>query len=537
MSRALTTLLFLLAMASAREAVAASFDCGKAATRTEKQICADPVLSRLDEQLDDAYRTAQHRVASRPALRDAQRKWLATRRDACEDSACLRKAYLDRIEALLDERTANPSTETLETSATRAREPYAAPPGESCDGFPRLPIGMAKGMCAGLVAGPTTADPTRRIRMPRSLLELDANTWLVSDLGGWVGKNGTIWRLRVAKGKATVVEPLIAGLQLPHTLALGPDNLVYASEMGRIFRFDPKAADPSATIETVISNLPDNRLHANRHPIASFTFDQDGALLVNVGAPSDQCMDKEGKARGTTCPESENGDQAASLRRYPAESPGRYSAKFEVYARGLRNSVALARHPSGTIVQGENSYDFDSRLSPYEELNVIERGKNYGWPYCFDNDATSPAWKGSAVAKCTVATTFAAPTLLLPPHASPLALAWYHGGMFPALEGKLLVTWHGFRSVGGRIAAFDVDAKGVPKRTPHATFPTWGGAPVPYPSPNSASATILTTQWDKVVGLRPQGSPVGLAIASDGAIWTTDDRAGLVIRIAADERQ
>jgi glucose/arabinose dehydrogenase len=324
-------------------------------------------------------------------------------------------------------------------------------------------------------------------------------------------------------------------LQLPHTLAWGPDNWIYASEMGRIFRFDPKAANPAATAETVVSNLPDNRLHANRHPIASFIFDQDGALLVNVGAPSDQCTGKDGKAQAATCPESEGGDQAASLRRYAMEAPGKYSAKFEVYARGLRNSIALARHPSGTIVQGENSYDFDLRLSPYEELNIIERGRNYGWPYCFDNDATSPAWKGTAVAKCTDKTTFAAPALLLPPHASPLALAWYHGDLFPALEGKLLVTWHGFRSVGGRIVAFDVDAKGVPKPAPHASFPTWDGPSIPYPAGNSANATILTTQWNKVVGTRPQGSPVGLAIANDGTIWTTDDRAGLVIRIAADE--
>src|SRR6476469_1792844 len=104
MMRATPILLSLLAIAGAHEAEAASFDCSKAATRTEKQICADPVLSRLDEQLDDAYRTAQHRAESRPALRDAQRKWLSTRRDTCEDSACLRKAYLDRIGALLDER-------------------------------------------------------------------------------------------------------------------------------------------------------------------------------------------------------------------------------------------------------------------------------------------------------------------------------------------------------------------------------------------------------------------------------------------------
>lgn len=39
----------------AQTPMAASFDCAKARTLTEKLVCADPTLSRLDEQLDDAY--------------------------------------------------------------------------------------------------------------------------------------------------------------------------------------------------------------------------------------------------------------------------------------------------------------------------------------------------------------------------------------------------------------------------------------------------------------------------------------------------
>jgi len=106
--------------------------------------------------------------------------------------------------------------------------------------------------------------------------------------------------------------------------------------------------------------------------------------------------------------------------------------------------------------------------------------------------------------------------------------------MFPALQGKLLASWHGFRSVGGRIAAFATDANGVPLRSRNARFPVYGEAPRSYGSPASADAFILTPGWNKQAGVRPQGSPVGLTVADDGAIWTTDDRAGLVIRIAVD---
>lgn len=510
---------------------AASFDCAKATTFAEKAICADPVLSRLDEQLADAYRVAQKRAESRIALRNAQREWLAKRRDPCRDAACLRAAYEARIAALLDESTANPTTETLEINATNAREPYAAPAGD-CDGFPRIAIGMAKGMCAGLVVGPTQADPTRRLRMPRSLLQLDARTWLVSDLGGWVGKRGAVWRLRLdARGRATV-EPLLQGLQLPHTLARGPDGRVYVSEMGRLFRFDPGASDPAATVETVIANLPDNRLHEHRHPIAAFLFDADGALLVNVGAPSDQCLGTHAKATTETCAESETGERVASLRRYAPSGRATWNPQYTVHARGLRNSVALVRHASGTILQGENSYDFEARLRPFEEINVIVAGRHYGWPYCYDNDEVSPGWQGRAIAACDDGARYTAPALLLPPHASPLALVYYDGAMFPDLRGKLLVAWHGFRSVGGRIAAYAVDALGVPVAHKGAMFPTYGGPALPYGAANAANAVILTPEWNKVVGVRPQGSPAGITVADDGAIWVTDDRAGVVLRFA-----
>src|SRR5688572_31352863 len=144
----------------------ASFNCAQASTATERTICSDPVLSRLDEQLDDAYRVAQKRAESRLELRNAQRIWLVTRRNVCRDAACLRMVYQARVEELLDESKSNPTTETLEVNATNAREPYTLAPG-LCAGFPRLNIGMAAGFCAGLVTGPTQSDPMRRLRMPR----------------------------------------------------------------------------------------------------------------------------------------------------------------------------------------------------------------------------------------------------------------------------------------------------------------------------------------------------------------------------------
>lgn len=412
------------------------------------------------------------------------------------------------------------------------RTGYAAPQG-TCDGYPRLDIGMAPGFCAGLIAGPTAADPARPLRLPRSLVQLDETTWLVTDLGSWGSVNGAVWKLQSQPGQASVLTRLIDGLNLPHALALDPDGLAYVGEMSRIFRFDPQAENPVDTIETVIAGLPDNRLHDNRHPLSKFVFAPDGALLVNVGAPSDQCLDAAGLAPGKTCPESDTGEQAGSIRRYAQTGPGRWSGDHTVYARGLRNSVALAVHASGTILQGENSYDFATRWAPFDEINRIEAGRHYGWPYCADVATPTPGWRSTAAMACGSAA-HTAPVILLPPHAAPLDMLWYQGAMFPALDGHLLMTWHGYRSVGGRIAAFATDADGMPIADTAPRYPVYGGSARPYGRGPAANALILTPGWGKLAGTRPQGSPVGLAVARDGAIWTTDDRAGLIIRIAAE---
>jgi glucose/arabinose dehydrogenase len=415
------------------------------------------------------------------------------------------------------------------------RERYA-PPAGACDGYPRLAIGMARGFCAGLVAGPPPGDfAHRQLRLPRSLITPDGGrTWLISDLGRWDAATGAVWRLKAAPGQPPLLTRLLGGLTLPHTLALGPDGRVYVGEMQRIIRFDPQAPDPAASVETVITGLPDNRLHDNRHPLSAFVFAADGALIVNVGAPSDQCLDGAGRPVGNrACAESEGDRPAAVLRRYAYLGHGRWSGDYTVLARGLRNSVALGVHRSGTLLQGENSYDTGERWSPFDEINIIKPGRHYGWPYCADMDVAMPGWKAAGAMDCR-STAHEKPALLIAPHAAPLALTWYDGVMFPQLKGKLLMTWHGYRSTGGRIVAYAVDEDGVPIPGRRARYETYSGASRPYGRGPSATPFDLTPGWGKLAGVRPQGTPVGLAVAKDGAIWVADDKNAVIIRIAAD---
>lgn len=81
---------------------AASFDCAKAATPTEKTICADSALSSLDTKLQQAYKeaTAAAAPSSKPTLLTEQRHWNRYVRDVCTEGACLTQAYNARIAVL-----------------------------------------------------------------------------------------------------------------------------------------------------------------------------------------------------------------------------------------------------------------------------------------------------------------------------------------------------------------------------------------------------------------------------------------------------
>jgi glucose/arabinose dehydrogenase len=424
-------------------------------------------------------------------------------------------------------------------NAATMRSLYATGPA-TCGGWPRAPIEMAKGFCAGLVVGPASqVFKSRTLRLPRTLTPLgtDGTQWLVTDLGAWVAGQGSVWRMTARPGQPVKLERLIAGLSMPHGATLGPDGRFYVGGMGQIVAFDPAAPDPQATMEPVIVGLPDNRLHEDRHPLSTFIFDADWSLLVNVGAPSDQCTDEKGQPVGDSrCDQSEGAAATAAIRRYAYLGGGKWSADFAVLARGLRNSVALVRHPSGTLLQAENGYDFDSAEEPYEKLNVIEPGKDYGWPYCYDVDKATPAWGPRKAMDCRSGA-YTPPLALMAPHAAPLSMLYYHGAMFPALEGRLLMSWHGYRATGSRIVAIDVDARGLPSASAKARYPvdvnnrlTWKryvGGPGVVVSP-------ITESWREIKGVRPTGAPVGLAVAPDGAIWVADDRNGAVLRIAAD---
>lgn len=75
--------LALLLIALPLQAGAASFDCAKASHPVEKMVCASPTLSKLDEDLAQAFRQRLAVVLDKNALRGQQKDWNAVLRTRC----------------------------------------------------------------------------------------------------------------------------------------------------------------------------------------------------------------------------------------------------------------------------------------------------------------------------------------------------------------------------------------------------------------------------------------------------------------------
>ncbi|MBX3041786.1 MAG: PQQ-dependent sugar dehydrogenase [Bdellovibrionaceae bacterium] len=419
---------------------------------------------------------------------------------------------------------------------------YRLQTGSSCGGFPRLPVQTMKGACLGLVMDVTTKaeNSTERLTFPRRIVALPGGDFLVTDMGGWSPKNkGKVFRLvKETKGGQTKykLRVVFQGLLLPHGLALGPDGFAYVGEMGTLFKFDPKLAKPQRI--DVIKGLPTNLTTANVHPLLNFTFGQSAQdkwdLYINVGAPTDRCTTEA--LSNKACDQADGSPGFAQVRRYAYLGRGAWNQKFEVFARGLRNSMALVSHPSGTLLQAENSRDLKDITQPFEEVNVLKKGKHYGWPYCFNFNGKStewPAWDCQS-------NRYEKPYLLMPPHVAPLDMFYYKGAMFPELRQTLLISWHGYQPTGQRVVSYAVDSSGLPildgrdiifKMNTDMGTEDVKGQPLGGLL-RSAPYREVISEWFPLAGLRPKGAPVGMAEGEDGALWVVDDKNKTILRMA-----
>jgi glucose/arabinose dehydrogenase len=116
----------------------------------------------------------------------------------------------------------------------------------------------------------------------------------------------------------------------------------------------------------------------------------------------------------------------------PPDNPfvGRPNAKPEIWSYGHRNAQGAALHPqTGKLWMHEHGPQGG------DEINVIEKGKNYGWPvigYGVD-------YGGGKIHERTHQAGMEQPIKYWVPSIAPSGMAFYTGDLFPAWKGNLFL--------------------------------------------------------------------------------------------------
>lgn len=106
-----------------------------------------------------------------------------------------------------------------------------------------------------------------------------------------------------------------------------------------------------------------------------------------------------------------------------------------IWTTGHRNPQGLAFGPDGTLYSSEHGQDDN------DELNIIRRGRNYGWPYangyCSD---TLGAWPGIDKQQFCLDSNVAEPIMAWTPTVAPASLVYYSHTAIPQWHNSLLLT-------------------------------------------------------------------------------------------------
>jgi aldose sugar dehydrogenase len=141
-----------------------------------------------------------------------------------------------------------------------------------------------------------------------------------------------------------------------------------------------------------------------------------------------------GKIGGPTRPlinpprDTEAAKTAPVLSTYTVEGPNQ--ALAATWASGVRTPYGLAFAPDGRLWEVEHG------PRGGDELNLIEPGKNYGWPLV----SYAVNYNGVPIPSPDTRTDLAKPVIYWTPIIAPGNLMFYNGAMFPQWRGSALVS-------------------------------------------------------------------------------------------------
>lgn len=287
--------------------------------------------------------------------------------------------------------------------------------------------------------------------------------------------------------KADGQKVLLEGLNGPNGMDFY-QGWLYVAETDAIGRiaFDHNTGEVSGSYERLVTGLPAGGNHWKK----TLRFGPDGLMYVSMGSSCNVCIEED--------------ERRAAMVRYNPDGTGE-----EIFARGLRNSAGFDWSPiDGFIYATDNGRDLLGDDFPPCELNRVEQGKHYGWPFANGNKIADPDY-GEGHEDIVQSST--APAHGFRPHNAPLGMVFvsgeqlgqeYKGAAIVALHG----SWNRSQKDGYKVVSLHWDESGnIEERDFVSGF----------------------LKDDTTIG-----RPAEVAQGPDGAIYIADDYAGVIYRVA-----
>ena len=224
-----------------------------------------------------------------------------------------------------------------------------------------------------------------------------------------------------SKGKVTVLSDLNNDLKIdkrkdilfklnkPHGLEY-KDGYLYVAETNMVSRYMYNFNTQEIGQKEILFELPADGRHFTR------TIKINGnKLYTSIGSSCNVCIEK-------------NIFRASIL---VSELDG---SNLEVFAKGLRNTVFFDFDKFGKMWGADIGRDNLGDNLPPDEINIIERGNDYGWPYCYSNNIKDLKYDSDEKNQCNnkVGSIYD-----LPAHSSPLGLTFDSANnIYVALHGS-----------------------------------------------------------------------------------------------------
>lgn len=269
------------------------------------------------------------------------------------------------------------------------------------------------------------------------------------------------------------------------------NNQMYLVTVHEVFSAPINSDGMVGTLTTLISDLPD----AGQHPNRTIAFGPDSKMYITVGSTCNACAE----------PNAEN----ATILQANADGTNR-----KIFASGLRNTIGFGWHPQTQKMYGmDHGIDWLGDTEQQEELNLLEQGKFYGWPYIYGDGKFNPQPppEDSTYEQYLAKTTL--PLLQYEAHSAPLAMVFYTGSQFPseyqtdafvAMRG----SWNRRDPVGYKVVRLHFE----------------NGQPTRFE--DFLTGFLINNNTSHF------GRLAGLTIHTDGSLLVSDDTNGVIYRVS-----